>query len=63
MAFIEAPLQALPKDTTEAVQRILYRACTGIKFGSAAAPDGEQSRALFLAWKDLGPLPGYLSET
>ena len=43
VAFIEARLQALPKDTTKAVQRMLYRARTGVKLGSAAAADGEES--------------------
>ena len=56
VAFIEARPEALPKDTTEAVQWILYRTRTGVKLGSAAAPDGEESRVLFLAWEELGPL-------
>ena len=62
VAFIEAPLEALPEDTTEAAQRILYRASTGIKLGSAAAPDGEEARELFLAWEELGPLLAYAPE-
>ena len=59
VAFIDAHLEALPKDTTEAVQRILCGACTGVKLGSAAAPDGEESWALFLVWEELGPLLAY----
>ena len=62
VAFIEAPLEALPKDTTEAVQRVLYRAWPGVKLGSAATPDGEESPALFLAWQELGPLMAYAPE-
>ena len=62
VAFIDPRLEALPKDTTEAVQWILYRARTGVKLGSAATPNGEQSRALFLAWEELGPLLAYALE-
>ena len=62
VAFIEARLETLPKDTTETLQQILYRARTGVKLGSAAAPDGEESRALFLAWEELGPLLAYAPE-
>ena len=62
VAFIEARLEAFPKDTTEAVRRILYHARAGVKLGSAAAPDGEESRALFLARQELGPLLDYASE-
>ena len=56
VAFIEARLEALPKDTTEAVQRILYPTRTGVKLGSAATTEGEESQVLFLAWEGLGPL-------
>ena len=59
VAFIGARLEALLKDSTEAGQRILYCARTGVNLGSAAAPDGEESRALFLAWQELGPLLAY----
>ena len=38
------------------MQRILYQAHVGIKFASAAVSDGEDSRVLFVAWKELGPL-------
>ena len=62
VAFIEACLEALLKDTTEAVQWILYRACTGVKLGSPAAPDGEESRALFLTWEELEALLAYAPE-
>ena len=57
VAFIEARLEALPKNTTEAMQRILYRAGTGVKLGSAASPDGEESRALLVAWAPIGLRP------
>ena len=30
----------------EAVQRLLYRARTGVKLGATAAPDGEEVKAL-----------------
>ena len=62
VAFIEARLEALPKDTTEAVQRILYLARTGVKLGSAAAPDGEESQVLIHVWEELGPLLAYAPE-
>ena len=51
VTFIVAHLEALLKDTTEAVLWTLYRARTGVKLGSAAAPDSQESRALFLAWE------------
>ena len=62
VAFIEARLGDLPKDNATAVQRVLYRACTGVKLGSSAAPDGEEARALFLAWEEIGPLLAYAPE-
>ena len=59
VAFFETRLEALLKDTTESVQRILYRARTGVKLGLAAAPDGEESPVSFLAWEELEPLLAY----
>ena len=53
VAFIETRLVDLPKENTDAVQRLLYPARTGVKLGATGAPDGEEARALFLAWEDL----------
>ena len=36
VAFIEACLGDLPKDNAVAVQRVLYRARTGVKLGDSA---------------------------
>ena len=62
VAFVEARLEALPNVTTEAVQRIHYCARTSAKLGSAAAPDGEESRAFVPsaggAWAPVGLRPG-----
>ena len=44
------------------MQRLLYRARKGVKLGATAAPDGEDGRALFLAWEEMGPLLGYAPE-
>ena len=56
VAFIEARLEALPKDTTEVVQRILYRAYRGVKLGLAAAPNVvPRVRG---AWGPIGLHPG-----
>ena len=62
VAFVEARLESLPKKNAEAVQRLLYRARTGVKRGATAAPDGEKARALFLAWEEMGPLLTYAPE-
>ena len=62
VAFIETRLVDLPKENAGAVQRVLYRARTGVKLGASAAPDGEEARALFLAWEELGPLLDYVPE-
>ena len=62
VAFIETRLADLPKENTDAVQRVLYRARTGVKLGATGAPDGEEARALFLAWEELGPLLDYVPE-
>ena len=62
VAFIEACVEQLPKDTTAAGQRQLYQAHTGVKLGATASPDGEESRALFLASDELGPMLAYSPE-
>ena len=38
VAFIETRLVDLPKENTDAVQRVLYRARTGVKLGATGAP-------------------------
>ena len=62
VAFVEARLESLPKENAEAVQRLLYRARTGVKLGANAAPDGEEARALLLASEEMGPLLAYAPE-
>ena len=62
VAFIDTRLVDLPKWNTDAVQRVLYRARTGVKLGATGAPDGEEARALFLAWEELGPLLDYVPD-
>ena len=44
------------------MQRFLYRARTGVKRCATVAPDGEEARALFLAWEEMGPLLAYAPE-
>ena len=44
------------------MQRVLYWARTGVKLGATGAPDGEEARALFLAWEELGRLLDYVPE-
>ena len=44
------------------MQRLLYRAHTGVKLGATTAPDGEEARALFLACEEMGPLLAYAPE-
>ena len=44
------------------MQRLLYRARTGVKLGASAAPDEEEARPLFLAWEEMGPLLAYAPE-
>ena len=51
-----------PKENVIAVQRVLYQARTGVKLGAWAAPDGEETRALFLTWKEPSPLLDYVPE-
>ena len=41
---------------------MLYRARTGVKLGATAAPDGEEARALFLAWEEMVPTLAYALE-
>ena len=55
-------MEELPKDTATAVQRQLYQARTGVKLGATASPDSEESRALFLAWEELGAMLAYTLE-
>ena len=62
VAFMETRVMDLPKENVDAVQRVLYRARTGVKLSALAAPDGEEARALFLAWEELGPLSNYVPE-
>ena len=37
VAFVEARLEAFPKENAEAVQPLLYRAHTGVKLGASTA--------------------------
>ena len=59
VAFVEARLESLPKEKAEAVKRLLYQARTGVKLGATAAAVGEEARALFLVWQEMGPLLAY----
>ena len=60
VAFIETRLVDLPKENVNAVQRVLYRARTGVKLGATGAADGEEAGALLLAWEELGPLSDFV---
>ena len=62
VAFIQARLGDLPKDNAVAVQRVLYRASTGVELEAWASPDGDEAWALFLTWEELGPLLAYALE-
>ena len=62
VAFVQARPEALPKDNAEAVQFLFYQARTGLKLGVSAALDGEEARALLLAWEEMGPLLAYAPE-
>ena len=62
VAFLKTRLVDLPKENADAVQWVLYRDRTGVKLGATGAPDGEEARALFLAWEELGPLFDYVPE-
>ena len=62
VACVEARLVSLPKENAEAVQRLLYRARTGVPLGATAAPSREEARALFLACEKMGPLLAYAPE-
>ena len=64
VAFIEVRLEDLPKDNTVAVQRVLYRAPSGAKWGASASPNGEAPRdrctmAKFMAAQS--PPPSFFS--
>ena len=59
VALIEARLGDLPKENATAVRQVLYRACMGVKLGSSAAPNGEEARASFIAWEEMGPQLAY----
>ena len=41
------------------MQRVLYRARTGVRLGSSATLDREEEHALFLAWEEIGPIFAY----
>ena len=56
VALVQKRLVDLPKENADTVQRVLYRARTGVKVGARGAPDGKEARALFLVWEELGPL-------
>ena len=58
VAFIESRIRELPKENAV----VLSRSCTGVKLGASAAPNGEEARALFLAWEEIGPLLAYAPE-
>ena len=62
MAFIETRHVDLPKENADALQRVLYWACTGLKLGATGAPDGEEARALFLVLEEFGRLLEYVPE-
>ena len=59
VAFIEARMRDLSKDNAAAVQRVLYRAHTGVRLGASASPDGEEAGALFLTGEEIRPLLAY----
>ena len=62
VAFIETRLVDLLKANADAVQRVLCQTRKGVKLGATRAPDGEEARALFLAWEELGPLLDYVPQ-
>ena len=59
VAFIEGRLGVLHRDNAVAVQRVVFRARTGVTLGASNSPDGEEARVLFLTW---GPLLAYAPE-
>ena len=59
VAFVEARLEALPKENGEAMQRTLCWARMGMKLGASAAPNKEETTALFLAWEEMGQVLAY----
>ena len=62
LASIDARLGDTTKDNALAVQRVLFRGCTGVSLGASASHDGEEARALFLTWEELGPLFAFAPE-
>ena len=62
VAFIETCLLDLSKENVNAVQRVLYGACRGVKLGASAPPDGKEACALFHVWGELGALLDYVPE-
>ena len=62
VAFIDARLGDLAKDNAVAVQGVLYRASPGARLGVSVSPNGEEARALFLAWEEFGPRLAYALE-
>ena len=60
VAFIGTRLVDLPNKNADAVQRVLYRARTGVKLGASAAPDRED-RPLPIAHRPIltGRLAGW----
>ena len=59
VALVEALVESLPKENAEAVQRLLYRTRTGVKQAATGALHGEEAKALFLRWEEMGPLLAY----
>ena len=59
VAFIEARLGDLPKDTAVTLQHVLYQARIGVTLWPSALTDGEEAQALFLTWEEMGPLLAY----
>ena len=59
VAFIEARVEQLPKDTTAALRRQMHLPHTGAKLGATVSPNGAESQVLFLAWEELGPVLAY----
>ena len=58
VAFIESCMGKIPTENAVAVQRVRNWSRTGVQLGASAAPDGEESQALFLEWEAIAPLCG-----
>ena len=56
VALIEGRVGHLPKDNATTVQHVVYRARTGARLASSAAPDGEETQVLLLTWEEIMPL-------